>query len=302
MPDQVVDGLNCMSGKVYVDCTAGGGGHSLRIANAILPEGRLISLDVDEDAIIEAALVLNDSKNVLLIKGSYLNLPEIIENLGINEIDGGVLVDLGPSYHQLTSSDRGFSFQYESKLDMRMDKTLNVTAFDLITNLSADELANIFIKYGEERYSRRIAKAIKQFSENNKIETTTQLANIVKSVVPVNYKARIHPATRVFQALRIAVNAELETLQLSLNKFLSITTTGTRIAIITFHSLEDRIVKQFFKKWSSDCICLPQIPECRCNHRPLLKIINKKPIIATDVEVNTNPSARSAKLRIAERL
>lgn len=302
MPDQVLEGLKCESGKLYVDCTLGGGGHSFLIANAIGPEGRLISLDVDQDAINEASLKLKDFKNVTIINSNYLKLPSVLSELNINKVDGGILMDLGVSTHQLTSETRGFSFSSESRLDMRMDKSLPVSAFDLVNDLSASELAEIFFNYGEERYSRRIASAIKDFTVNKPLETTKELADLVKSVVPYNKKSKIHPATRIFQALRIKVNNELEILNVFLESIIDLLQPGARLVVITFHSLEDRIVKRFFKHWSLDCVCSPKLAQCNCGHVRKLKIINKKPIISDIDELNINPSARSAKLRIAERV
>jgi 16S rRNA (cytosine1402-N4)-methyltransferase len=301
MPDQVLEGLICQSGKMYLDCTAGAGGHSLLIAQNIQPDGRLISLDVDNEALKEAATKLNQFDNVQLIKSNYLDFPEVLDACGIECIDGGILLDLGTSFYQLTTPERGFSFQYEAPLDMRMNQDSSVTAYDLVNTLGPDELEKIFSEYGEERYSRRIAAKINEISKTKKIETTTQLANLVLSVVP-RAKQKIHPATRVFQALRIAVNNELDILEKTLNKVINYTVPGTRIVIITFHSLEDRIVKQFFKLWSVDCVCPPEMIQCRCNHEKKLKIITKKPQIPSDDEVKSNPPSRSAKLRIAERI
>lgn len=302
MPDDVIKGLNCLPGKIYVDCTVGGAGHSVLIAQAIKPDGKLICLDVDDEAVEEAKIRLKPFNNTYVVISNYLNLPEIINNLNIEKIDGGILLDLGASYHQLTSSTRGFTFQHESFLDMRMDKNLKMTACEIVNSLDADKLTEIFSQYGEERYSKRIAKAIVEYAQKNKIETTTQLANIVKSIVPSTKNIRINPATRVFQALRIAVNNELEVLKDALEKILEITSPGARIVIITFHSLEDRIVKRFFKYWSSECVCAPEMIECRCEHTKKLNIITKKPIIPSDEELRINPSSRSAKLRIAERM
>jgi 16S rRNA (cytosine1402-N4)-methyltransferase len=302
MPVEVIDALNCESGKVYVDCTVGGAGHSKLIAEKIKPDGTLICLDVDNDAIEEATKKLNEFANVQLFRANHLNLPELMLQAGIDKINGGVLIDLGASYHQLTSTDKGFSFQHSSKLDMRMDQSLTETAEDLVNSLSADELSEIFWKYGEEKYSRRIASAISTYSEKERITDTLQLAEIVKSVVPKSRNFKIHPATRVFQALRIAVNKELEVLQQSLANLLELTAPGARIVVITFHSLEDRIVKNFFKHWALDCICPPTFIECRCEHEKKLKIITKKPIIPGDDELKNNPAARSSKLRIVERL
>lgn len=266
MPEQVIRGLNCSSGKLYVDCTLGGGGHSSLIANRIRPDGRLLCLDVDEDALRVASEKLSGFDNVQIVKSNFSSLKEQLLILGFDKVDGGILMDLGVSSYQLTSPEKGFTFQTESPLDMRLDKELNLTAEDLVNTLSEEELAVIFKEYGEERYSKRIARVIAEESKKNKITNTLQLAQIVKSVVPRSPKLKIHPATRVFQALRIKVNDELGVLSRSINSIIDIMEPGARLAIISFHSLEDRIVKQAFKLWSIDCTCPPEMIECRCNH------------------------------------
>lgn len=302
MPNEILEALQCTSGRIYLDCTVGGAGHSKIIANTITPYGKLICLDVDSDAIEQARSKLGSFTNVQIINDNYYNLPQILLQLGINAIDGGILLDLGVSYHQLTSDNRGFTFQKESKLDMRMDRSLEITAADLLKSLNAASLEKIFRDYGEERYARKISLAIKSAINKEKIETTTQLANIIKKSVPFNKNISIHPATRVFQALRIAVNNELEILEKSLHNFINLTQPGARIAVISFHSLEDRIVKNCFKYYSKSCICPVEMIECRCNHMAKIKIINRKPLIPSQEEIRINPSARSAKLRIAERI
>lgn len=301
MPQEVLDALQCSSGKIYVDCTTGGAGHSQLIAQNIL-SGKLICLDVDSDAINQAKFKLSNFNNVEIIKDNYYNLPNILSSKSIDGIDGGILLDLGVSYHQLTSENRGFTFQKESQLDMRMDQSLDITALDLINSLDAQSLEKIFRNYSEERYARRISMAIKSAIAKEPILTTTQLANVIKRAVPYNKNSSIHPATRVFQALRIAVNNELEILEKSLHNFINITKPGARIAVITFHSLEDRIVKNCFKYYSKSCICPVEMIECRCNNTAKLKIINKKPLVPSSEELLANPSSRSAKLRVVERI
>lgn len=302
MPDQVIDGLNCESGKIYVDCTLGGGGHSELIAQKLIPQGRLISLDVDEEAIKVASKRLEKYENVSIYKSNYVQLPSVLKRENVQKVDGGILMDLGVSFYQLTSNDRGFSFSADSPLDMRMDKNLAITARELVNTLSAEELADIFKNYGEERYSRKIARAIELYRQNKTIETTVELANLVQKEMPGAYKMKIHPATRVFQALRIAVNKELEILEKALNNLLDLTENGCRIVIITFHSLEDRIVKNFFKHWAKECICPIEMIECRCDHTKKLNIITRKPVIPELEEIQMNPASRSSKLRVAERL
>ena len=213
MPDKVIEALKCTSGKVFVDCTVGGAGHSVLIAKAIQPEGKLICLDVDIDAINEAKSKLKPFNNKYIVRSNFLNLPEILDNLNINCVDGGILIDLGVSYHQLTSLERGFSFRSDFKLDMRMDRNLEITAEDIINTLSVEELTDLFTRYGEEKHSKRIAQAIVKYSSKNKIDSALKLAEIVESVVPKSRDTKIHPATRVFQALRIKVNNEIEVLK-----------------------------------------------------------------------------------------
>lgn len=302
MPDQVIQGLKCSSGKLYIDCTLGGGGHSSLIASHIKPDGKLISFDVDEDAIKVASEKLSSFDNVQIVKSNFSRLPEKLSEFGLDQVNGGILMDLGVSSFQLTNPAKGFTFQFESPLDMRMDKELKVTAEDLVNSLSEEELGSIFKDFGEERYSKRIARLIVEQSKIKRITTTLQLANIVKSIVPRSPKMKIHPATRVFQALRIKVNDELGILSRSIDSVIDLMAPGARLAIISFHSLEDRIVKQAFKTWSVDCICPSEMIECRCNHERKLKIITKKPIVPDDIEIKSNPASRSAKLRVAERV
>jgi 16S rRNA (cytosine1402-N4)-methyltransferase len=302
MPDKVIKYLDCKPGKVYVDCTLGGAGHSALIASSVQPDGVLVAMDVDEDAINYAKQVLDPFNNVYIVKSNFVDLSFVLDCLKIDTIDGGVIADLGVSSFQITSPERGFSIYKDSKLDMRMDKDLNDTAYDLINTMEQSELVEIFKTYGEERYSNRIARAIVLKRKESNIETTAQLASLIKSVVPGSQKTQIHPATRVFQALRIAVNKELDVLQQLLTLLVARTAPGARIAIISFHSLEDRIVKNFFRHESLECVCSPKLAVCNCNHKTRLKIITRKPLIPDDAELKRNPSSRSAKLRVAERL
>lgn len=302
MLTEVLDALQCTTGKTYVDCTVGGAGHSESIASAIQPEGKLICLDVDDVALSYSGQILKDYRNVSLYKRNFRYLPELLNELGIESVDGGLILDLGVSKYQLTSSERGFSFTNDSMLDMRMDSSLQKTAYDLINTLSETELSDILYKYGEERYSKRIARAIIKYVQQQPIKTTTQLATLVASVVPKTQKLQIHPATRVFQALRISVNDELNVLSEALPNIINLMRPGARLAVITFHSLEDRIVKHTFKYWASTCVCPPEIIDCRCNHLKKIKIITKKPIVPDNDELKNNPSSRSSKLRVVERL
>lgn len=282
---EAVDLLDCRKDKLYIDATAGGGGHSLEIAGRIYPEGRLIMLDADPEAIKAATVRLEPYKDITtIIKSNYSEIPEVLDSLNIDSISGGVLFDLGVSFHQLTSETRGFSFAKEAPLDMRMDPENPVTACDIVNNEREEELYKIFRELGEERFSGRIARRIVEARRVKKIETTTELADIVKKSVPFQKNRRIHPATRVFQALRIAVNNELDILEKILHKVLPLLDKSARIVVISFHSLEDRLVKKTFK--GAEC----------------LKILTKKPVSPTFEETKNNPACRSAKLRAAEKL
>ncbi len=297
MKNEVVDSLNCYnSDKIFVDCTLGGGGHSEEILKRISPNGRLISFDVDDDAINHASNRLKDYKNITIIKGSYADIEAHLRNLGIEKITGGVIFDLGASYHQLTSAQRGFSFMKDAPLDMRFNQEQNFSAYDIVNKYSEKDLVEIFSNYGEERFSKRIAKAIVQ---NRPIKTTLELAQLIISSTP-KIKSKIHPATRVFQALRIEVNHELLNFENTLLKVINLCDVGAIISLLTFHSLEDRLAKRTLKLYSS-CRCDKYAPICTCGGK-LLELVNKKPIIASDEELKINPPSRSAKLRVAMRV
>ena len=297
MKNEAVDALNCQSGKIYVDCTLGGGGHSELILKRIQPDGRLIAFDVDEDAIRAASERLKDYKNLTIVKDSYCNIKKVLHNLGIEKITGGVIFDLGASYHQFNKAERGFSFSKEAPLDMRFNQDADFSAYDVVNTYSEDDLVRIFSEYGEERFSKRIAKKIIDSRRVKKIETTSELANLIVNCTP-HIKSSIHPATRVFQAIRIEVNQELTNVKNTLNDVLDLLDIGAIISVISFHSLEDRLVKQMFKYHSQKCHCDKTQMICHCEP-PILELVNKKPIIASDKEISDNPPSRSAKLRIA---
>ena len=297
MKNEVVDSLNCYnSDKIFVDCTLGGGGHSEEILKRISPNGRLISFDVDDDAINHASNRLKDYKNITIIKGSYADIEEHLRNLGIEKITGGVIFDLGASYHQLTSAQRGFSFMKDAPLDMRFNQEQNFSAYDIVNKYSEKDLVEIFSNYGEERFSKRIAKAIVQ---NRPIKTTLELAQLIINSTP-KIKSKIHPATRVFQALRIEVNHELLNFENTLLKVINLCDVGAIISLLTFHSLEDRLAKRTLKLYSS-CRCDKYSPVCTCGGKAL-ELVNRKPIVASDEELKINPPSRSAKLRVAMRV
>ncbi len=297
MKNEAVDALECTNGKIYVDCTLGGGGHSELILQRIQPDGRLISFDIDKEAITAASERLKNYKNLTIVNNSYVDIKQTLANLGIKKITGGVLFDLGASYHQFNKADRGFSFSKEAPLDMRFNQDAEFSAFDVVNGYSENDLVRIFSEYGEERFSKRIAKKIIESRKTKNIETTTELANLIINCTP-RVKSSIHPATRVFQAIRIEVNKELTNVKNTLNDVLDLLDIGAIISVISFHSLEDRLVKNLFRYHSQKCHCEPNQMICKCPP-PKLELVNKKPIVASDEEIKENPPSRSAKLRIA---
>lgn len=295
MKNEAVDALECKEGKIYVDCTLGGGGHSELILQRISPSGKLFAFDIDDDAINYASERLKGYDNLTIIKDSYTNIKSQMAAHGVDKITGGVLLDLGASYHQLTKAERGFSFMHDAPLDMRFNMDSDFSAYDVVNGYSEDELVKIFSEYGEERFSKRIAKAIVTIREKNPIKTTLELAELIKKSTP-RIKSSIHPATRVFQAIRIEVNGELKNVNKILTDVLDLLGYGAIISVISFHSLEDRIVKRLFKYEAQKCRCNNMI--CTCEP-PRIELVNRKPIIASDEEIRENPPSRSAKLRVA---
>lgn len=293
--DETIDGLNIKENGIYVDGTAGGGGHSYHIASR-LKTGRLVAIDRDPDA-IKAASERLKGLNATVVHSNYCDFENVLNSLNIEKIDG-MLLDLGVSSYQLDNAERGFSFHNDAPLDMRMSKE-GKTAADLVNNLSAEELAKIFTDYAEEKFSYKIAKEI---VKRRPINTTTELASLISDCYPAKFKRDGHPARKCFQALRIAVNGELEIISDTLINAANRLNIGGRLAVITFHSLEDRIVKKTFLKLSEGCTCPPDFPVCMCGKTPNNKIVNKKPIIATEKELSLNPRSRSAKLRILEKI
>ena len=300
--DECIDGLAIKPDGVYVDCTAGGGGHSFAIASR-LTAGRLISIDRDEDAIAACTKRLESVKDrVTVVKATFSQVGEILKQLGIDGVDG-ILMDLGVSSHQIDTPERGFSFRSDAKLDMRMDRQAPMSAEVFINTYGEAEIADILWRYGEERYSRQIARRIVQVRQREPIVTTGQLVEIIKSAMPAAARREDqHPAKRSFQALRIAVNNELGELEETLKMLPSLLREGGRAAIISFHSLEDRMVKTAFREQSKGCTCPPEFPVCVCGHKAQMKIITKKPIVATGEQLEDNRRAACAKLRIAERI
>lgn len=302
LKEEAVDGLQIRPDGIYVDCTLGGAGHSQRIAEKLAPEGVLIGIDQDQMALDSARERLQHvSCQLYLVKSNFRNVHQVVNELGFKEIDG-ILFDLGVSSPQLDVGERGFSYHQEAPLDMRMDQEQEISAYHIVNEWSEQEIARILFEYGEEKFSRRIAKTIVQERAKKPIETTLQLVEVIKQSIPAPARRTgPHPARRTFQAIRIAVNDELQAIQEALNQSLPLLRSRGRIAVITFHSLEDRIVKKFFSEKAKGCICPPQFPVCTCGIKPSLTIVHKKPIIPTEKEIEHNPRARSAKLRIAEK-
>ncbi len=302
---EIIHELRPRQNGYYVDATVGAGGHAWGILQASSPSGRLLGLDVDPQALELARHRLQEfGERAVLVRASYIALNEQLADLGWAEVDG-ILLDLGMSSMQVDTAERGFSFLVEAPLDMRFDPDNPVRAADLVNELPESELADIIYHYGEERRARQVARAI---VAARPIHTTVQLAQVVSRVVRAASRSKdrqqhgIHPATRTFQALRIAVNRELDALEAVLPQCIKILTTGGRLAVIAFHSLEDRIVKQFFRRESRDCICPPRQPVCTCGHKASLKEISRRPITPQSAEIEQNPRARSARLRVAEKL
>jgi 16S rRNA (cytosine1402-N4)-methyltransferase len=300
MRAQVLEGLCCRQGGIYVDATLGLGGHAWAILEQIQPGGLLIGLDRDKESLEKARLHLHPfSGSIRLMHENFKNLPLVLNHLGIGPIDG-ILVDLGVSSYQLLLQERGFSFQSEAPLDMRMDRTQRLTAADLVNGLAEEELADLIHRYGEERYGRRIAAAIAAARATARIARCSQLAEIVSRTVRGRGGRTIHPATRTFQALRIAVNQELEGLEIFFSEVLSFLRPGGRLVVLSFHSLEDRIVKRAFRLLAGHCICERPPVLCICPRQVRARIVTARPITPGDEELATNPRSRSAKLRVLE--
>ncbi|MGN6675204.1 MAG: 16S rRNA (cytosine(1402)-N(4))-methyltransferase RsmH [Thermomicrobiales bacterium] len=290
------------SGWRHLDGTFGGGGHTRALMAASAPAGRVLALDADPAAIARgAALVAEFGDRLTLREGNFSNLAEYARETGFAPLDG-VLLDLGLSSYQLADSARGFSFNSDGPLDMRFGPGAITTAADLVNTLPEDELANLIFTYGEDRWARRIARAIVRHRASALFTTTAQLAAVVARAVPAGRGSKIHPATRTFQALRIAVNRELDVLEAALAGALDVLAPGGRLAVISFHSLEDRIVKQFIRREATDCLCPPITPVCVCGHRATVRPVTRKGIRAGAAEVAANPRSRSAILRVAEKL
>jgi len=304
MLNEVVFYLNCRPGNIYVDCTLGGSGHAKTICKKIIPEGMIIGIDQDIDAIVHARKVLHAYPlTIHLFHGNFIRLPEFLAQIHISSVDR-ILLDLGVSLHQLENSGRGFSFRKDEPLDMRMDVRQSETAEGLINRLNVKELQIIFKNYGEERWAKQIARTIVSERRKKPIRTSEKLAQIVMNSIPARtfYKQKIHPATRVFMALRIAVNQELDKLKLFMDDVIRLLNPGGRLCVLSFHSLEDRIVKQRMKALEKGCTCPPDFPECVCGQKPQVRSLTKKIVRPTKEEITVNPMARSTRLRAVIKL
>lgn len=300
--NECIEGLDIDPNGIYVDGTAGGGGHSFAIASR-LTGGRLIAIDQDEAAIAAAGARLAPlGERATVVRSNFCEIARVCEELGIDGIDG-LLLDLGVSSYQLDTPERGFSYNSDAPLDMRMDKRRSLSAYDVVNGYSEEKLKKIFYEYGEERFSAAIAAAIVRKRETRPIESTAELSDIIKYAMPPSAReGGHHPAKRTFQAIRIEVNSELDVIEPAIRDAVSMLRRGGRIAIITFHSLEDRIVKQTFADLAKGCVCPRDLPICVCGRKPVLKQVNKKPILPGAKELSENPRSRSAKLRVAVKL
>ena len=300
--NETIEGLNIKPDGTYADGTLGGAGHSFQIASKLNSLGRLIGFDQDEDAIKASTERLKEFENVTIVRSNYRNMKEELNNLGIARVDG-ILLDLGVSSYQLDTVSRGFSYKEEAPLDMRMDNRNEVTARDIVNNYSQGDLFRIIRDYGEDKFAANIAKHIVMNREIKPIETTTELAEIVKAAIPMKFRKQGgHPAKQTFQAIRIELNAELSVLKESLMDMIDLLNPGGRICIITFHSLEDRIVKNIFKEAEDPCTCPKNFPTCVCGKKSKGKVITRKPILPSEEELKLNSRSKSAKLRIFEKI
>ena len=302
MPDEVISFLNVAPNGTYVDMTVGDGGHSILILERLSKEGRLIAFDKDINAIERSKKRCKAFKNVDFINEDFSKIKKALLELGIKEVDG-IVFDLGVSSGQLDSKERGFSFLREARLDMRMDIRNEIDAYYLVNNLPYEDLFRIIKDYGEDSFAKSIARAIVNRRARSEIATTTELADLISDSIPKKFHPKkIHPATKTFQALRIEVNQELSAVQKGVRDAVSLIKKGGRVCVISFNSLEDRIVKRIFKEAEKGCVCPKEIMYCQCGKEPYLKLLTKKPSTPTDIEVDRNPRSRSAKLRVAERI
>ena len=300
--NECIENLNIKENGVYVDCTLGGAGHSSEILKRLSKDGLLVGIDQDSDALKAAKERLKTYDNVKYVHSNFHEIDSILENLDIPKVDG-ILMDLGVSSYQLDEAERGFSYMKDAPLDMRMDKDRDFSAYNVINEYSEEELYRVIKEYGEEKFAKRISNFIVERRSKKPIETTFELVDIIKSAIPAKMRRNgPHPAKRTFQAIRIEVNSELTILNKAIEDGVKRLNKGGRMAIITFHSLEDRIVKLQFRKLQNPCTCPKEFPVCVCGKKPIVKIITRKPIEPTAMEVDENPRSRSAKLRVIEKI
>lgn len=300
--DETLEGLNIKEDGIYVDCTLGGGGHSGEIIKRLSSKGLLIGIDQDIEAINAAKEKLKIYPNITFVHNNFSNITDILDELKISKVDG-ILMDLGVSSYQLDKGERGFSYMQDAPLDMRMDRGNDFTAYDVVNKYTKEELTKIMRDYGEEKFAPRIADFIITRRTSAPINSTLELVDVIKAAIPARARREgPHPAKRTFQAIRIEVNQELNVLSNALENCVDSLNSKGRIAIITFHSLEDRIVKTKFKELANPCTCPKEFPICNCGKKPIVKAITKKPIEASEYEVDKNPRSRSAKLRISEKI
>ena len=300
--NETIESLKIKEDGIYVDCTLGGGGHSNEICKKLSEKGKLIGIDQDEEALKAASEKLKPFSNVIYVHDNFYNLDSILENLGVEKVDG-ILMDLGVSSYQLDEPERGFSYMQDAPLDMRMNKKNDFSAYNVVNEYSEEKLCKIFWDYGEERFAKRISTFIIKSREIKPVSTTGELVEIIKAAIPAKFRREgSHPAKRIFQAIRIEVNNELGILDKTIEDGVNRLNQNGRIAVITFHSLEDRIVKNKFRELENPCNCPKEFPICTCNKVPLIKVVNKKIVEASEEELRINPRSRSAKLRIAEKI
>ncbi len=299
--EETIEALNIKENGVYIDCTLGGGGHSYEILKRLSSEGRLIGIDQDKSALKAAGEKLKACNNVIYVHNNFYNIDEILQELNIEKVDG-IMMDLGVSSYQLDEAERGFSYMKNAPLDMRMDRDSSISAYDIVNFYSEDQIYTIIKEYGEDRFAKRIAKFIVERRAKESIKTTLELVNIIRAAIPARFQKDGHPAKRTFQAIRIEVNKELQILDKAVEHSINSLNKGGRLAIITFHSLEDRKIKVKFKQLENPCTCPSDFPICVCEKKPTIKIISKKPIEPSEEEIENNSRSKSAKLRIAEKI
>jgi len=299
--EETIEGLAIKPDGIYVDGTLGGGGHSYHICRNLSKQGRLIGIDQDDAAIAAATERLQEFVDrVTIVRSNYCNMKTVLHNLGIEKVDG-IVLDLGVSSYQLDTVERGFTYKYDTDLDMRMDRRQTLTAKDIVNNYSEKELFRIFRDYGEEQFSQNIAKHIVRNRQEKEIQTTFELNEIIKAAIPAKMRTNGHPSKRVFQAIRIECNKELDVLRDTMDTMVELLNPNGRLSIITFHSLEDRIVKSTYRKYENPCTCPPEFPVCVCGKKPLGKSVSRKPILPSKEELEVNSRSKSAKLRVFEK-